>query len=356
MSVRRGLALFIGLTSSVSLIVLFTTVDKSTYTMIVHADKSRLGCVLLLVMLSWFIDAWKLWSVVRAAGERISYKLAVLLNWLRYFGCAITPMQSGGGPFQVYFLFKSGIPIGKGVAITLTSTLMTLLQLGLIVPFALMISPELMQGRRLLQGVFSYVLVFVLVSWVIVVLSLLRPRVIKKWGGAVTLLLRRWGIVKRRRVLRIVRRINREIDNYNRNFRLFFSTGSGYFVAAFALSCMQMFAMFSILPCLIWAMGLPVNFAEAFLAQALFLFILYFVPTPGASGVAEGGGAAIFSYLVPWNIAGVMAIMWRFFTEYLSIGMGALVALRLLGWGGAEELLRADSNDEIPGEDETIDS
>jgi len=81
---------------------------------------------MLLVLSAWVFDAMKLYFVIRAAGERISCKLAVLLNWLRYFGCAITPMQSGGGPFQVYFLFKNKIPIGKGIAITLTSTLMTL--------------------------------------------------------------------------------------------------------------------------------------------------------------------------------------------------------------------------------------
>jgi len=61
--------------------------------------------------------------------------------------------------------------------------------------------------------------------------------------------------------------------------------------------------------------------------------------------VAEGGGAAIFSFLVPWNVAGVMAITWRFFTEYLSIAMGAAVAVKMLGWGMAEELLSTDSEE-----------
>jgi len=342
LSVRRGLAAFIGLSFGVSAIVLLYTVDRSTFQLIGQAHKWRLAIVLLLVLLAWAFDALKLFFVVRAAGERISCKLTILLNWLRYFGCAITPMQSGGGPFQVYFLFKSNIPIGKGIAITLTSTLMTLFQLGLIVPVALFLQPELIQGKKLLQGVFSYVLVFVLVSWFVVVLSLLRPRVIKKWAGGITLLLKRWGFFKAVKVLRLVRRVNREIDTYNRNFRLFFSSGMPMFALGFLCSCLQMIAMFLILPCLIWSVELPVNFIEAFLAQALFLFILYFVPTPGASGVAEGGGAAIFSFLVPLNLAGVMAITWRFFTEYLSIAMGAAVAVKLIGWGAADELLGAD--------------
>jgi hypothetical protein len=70
--------------------------------------------------------------------------------------------------------------------------------------------------------------------------------------------------------------------------------------------------------------------------------MLYFVPTPGASGVAEGGGAAIFSYLVPWNVAGILAIAWRFFTEYISVAMGAFVAVRMIGWEGADTLLKAE--------------
>ncbi len=74
------------------------------------------------------------------------------------------------------------------------------------------------------------------------------------------------------------------------------------------------------------------------MAQAVFMFVLYFVPTPGASGVAEGGGAALFGLLVPWHIAGVMAILWRFFTEYLAIGMGAAVAIHFLGWGVSEQI------------------
>lgn len=350
MSVRKGLAVFIALTFGVSVLVLLSSVDVSTYSFIAQADKSKLLIVCGLVILFWVLDAFKLYFLVYAADERIRYRFAFLLNWLRYFGSAITPMQSGGGPFQVYFMFRAGIPIGKGVAITLVSTLMTLFQLGLIVPLALLFRPEILKGRLLLQGVFSYVVIFVLCSWLLVVLSLVRPSLMKKWAGVTLLLLKRAGIVKPRSVLRILRRICREIDNYNANFRIFFSKGLLLFFLAFLISWLHMFAMFAILPTLVWSLGLQVSFGEAFLAQALFLFILYFVPTPGASGVAEGGGAAIFSYLVPWNVAGILAIAWRFFTEYISIAMGAFVAVRMIGWEGADTLLKAE--DECDEEEE----
>ena len=81
------------------------------------------------------------------------------------------------------------------------------------------------------------------------------------------------------------------------------------------------------------------------------MFVLYFIPTPGASGFAESGGALLFGTLMPWNMAGVMAIIWRFFTEYLSIFMGVIVVIRMLGWGVSEELHQGVSPEEEAQDD-----
>jgi hypothetical protein len=54
----------------------------------------------------------------------------------------------------------------------------------------------------------------------------------------------------------------------------------------------------------------------------------------------RGRRAALFSLLLPWNMAGLMAILWRFFTEYLAIIMGTAVAVRMLGWGLSENIFK----------------
>ena len=343
--VRKGIALFVGISLAVSGAVLASSADRSTLDLLLSAKPSGILLVLLLVVLAWSVDALRFCSLARAADERISFRLGVRLTFLNYFGSAITPMQSGGGPFQVYVLYKNSVPIGKGVAITLTRTLLTLFILGFVVPVAIVTTPEFLAGHHLMQGVFSYVVLFVLLTWGLVVLSLVRPQTVKRLGTTLILFLKRMGFVKPRAVLRTVRRLNHEIDNYSENFRLFFSTGRRYFVFALLCSFVHLLLLFSVLPLLIWSVSLPVHYAQAIMAQSLFLFVLYFVPTPGGSGVAEGGGAILFRLLVPWNMAGVMAIGWRFFTEYLAIGLGAIVALRLLGWGLADELLGGKKDD-----------
>ena len=339
MSLRKGIALFLGITFLTAGLVLFFTVDRETLQFLFRARKAFLLQALGLVILSWFFDALRFMSFARAAGERVGFRLSICLTWLNYFGSAITPMQGGGGPFQIYVLYRNGIAVGKGVAITLTRTLTTLFIVGCVVAMTLVFAPDVLSGSAFVTGVFYYVAVFVLLTWVVVLLSLVYPGLVKRLGKIITLLLKKIGIVKPMMVLRVVRRLNREIDNYTENFRLFFTTGFSFFITGIMLSLGQLFCLWSVLPTLVRAIGLPIRYGQAVLIQALFNFVMYLVPTPGASGFAEAGGATIFRYLIPLNLAGVMAIAWRFFTEYLAIGLGALVALRFLGWGMAEKIL-----------------
>ncbi|HRV99058.1 MAG TPA: flippase-like domain-containing protein, partial [Aminobacteriaceae bacterium] len=179
MTLRKGLVLFLLLSFGVSALVLASSVDADTWRTITNADGRLLLLALVFVGAAWCCDAARFCSLARAAGEKIGFRLGMVLTWLHYFGCAVTPMQSGGGPFQVYVLYKKQVPLGKGIAITLTRTLLTLLILGLVVPVAVFIEPDLLKGKLFLKGVFSYVILFIVVSWVLVLLSILRPLLIK---------------------------------------------------------------------------------------------------------------------------------------------------------------------------------
>lgn len=290
MSLRKGIALFLGITLLSIGLVLFFTVDKDTIRFLFAAKKPLLVKAFCLVALSWILDALRFMSFARSAGERVGFRLSICLSWLNYFGSAITPMQGGGGPFQIYVLYRNGIAVGKGVAITLTRTLITLFIVGCVVAMTLIFAPGILSGSPFMTGVFYYVAAFVLLTWVVVALSLVYPRLVKRLGKIVTLFLKRVGVVKPMMVLRVVRRLNREIDNYTENFRLFFTTGFNYFMMGIFLSLGQLFCIWSVLPTLVEAVGLPIRYGQAVLIQALFNFVMYFVPTPGGSGFAEAGG------------------------------------------------------------------
>ena len=248
-------------------------------------------------------------------------------------------MQSGGGPFQVYVLYKKGVPVGKGIAITLIRTMLTILILTLAVPAALLLDPEILKASPFLKALVFYVFAVIIATWLFVIFTIMRPDLFKKLGKYFILLLKRVKLVKSwRKVINAFKWLDREVENYILNFRLAFNSGKIYLFIAVILSILHLLALFTVLPILMRAVGLEFNYVQTIAIQAVFMFVLYFVPTPGASGVAEGGGALLYGLLMPWNMAGVMAVICRFFTDYTSIFMGVVVVIRMLGWGVTENL------------------
>ena len=338
MSLRKGLIIFILLAFGASAVIIAKSVDHETIRSLLHADRRYLLAALALVVAAWCCDAGRFCALTCAAHEHVTFRLGVVLTWLHYFGCAVTPMQSGGGPFQVYVLYKKGIPIGKGIAITLIRTMLTVLILSLIVPVALLIEPALLQGSPYMKGLVAYVFVIIFCTWTFIGYTILRPSAIKRLGKIMVMWMKKLNFMRTCKVRDCFQWLDREMDNYNLNFRLAFSSGLWWFLLSVLLSVLYLICIFSVLPILMIAVDLPFNYVQTLSTQAVFMFVLYFIPTPGASGVAEGGGALLFSTLMPGNMAGIMAIIWRFFTEYISIFMGVVVVVKMLGWGVTVDL------------------
>lgn len=342
MSVKKGLSIFLLLTIFVSGTVLFFSIDKSSWLIFEQASKFKMFLAFSLVVVVWLLDALKFKLLTRASGERIRYGLALELTWINYFGAAITPMQSGGGPFQMYILYKNGISLGTAMAITLVRTFLTMLILGFMILFSFAMRlqlPDLGWGMR---GFVFYVIAFSLAVWFFAVLSIVRPSLIKRICWKIIAFLKHFGFLGNARVIKMFRKVSAEIDSYNQNIRSFITTGRLYFALGAITASFQIIVYLSVMPCMIRAMGMPVMYVDCLLVQALFLFLLYFIPTPGGSGAAEGGAALIFSIFVPWSVAGMMGVAWRLLTEYTGIGLGALVAMKILGWNVTEEIMERD--------------
>ena len=58
------------------------------------------------------------------------------------------------------------------------------------------------------------------------------------------------------------------------------------------------------------ALGLHANFVDILLLQTLVMFLLYFAPTPGASGIGEVLSAAVMSSYVPSELTPIYILIW----------------------------------------------
>ena len=205
LSLRKGLIIFILLAFGMGAIIIFRSVDHETVRSLLAANKLKLLLALFVVFAAWICDSGRFCALAFAAHERVSFSLGIVLTWLNYFGSAVTPMQSGGGPFQVYALFKKGIPVGKGIAITLMRTMLTILILTLAVPVALMLDPEILKGSPFLKGLVFYVFIVILATWAFVAFTILKPELIKKLSRVIIMWLSRFKFMNsKRRIIKII--------------------------------------------------------------------------------------------------------------------------------------------------------
>ena len=59
-------------------------------------------------------------------------------------------------------------------------------------------------------------------------------------------------------------------------------------------------------------------------------FIMYFAPTPGASGISEGVFGSFFNDILANNHLLLVTFSWRFLTIYLGMLLGLFILQRYL--------------------------
>ena len=83
-----------------------------------------------------------------------------------------------------------------------------------------------------------------------------------------------------------------------------------------------------IIPILLGGLGAEPNFFRAYVMQTIVYLILPYMPTPGASGIAEVGSASLFIAFIPQQLVGLVTFGWRLFTFHLVLLVGGIFAFR----------------------------
>jgi uncharacterized membrane protein YbhN (UPF0104 family) len=81
------------------------------------------------------------------------------------------------------------------------------------------------------------------------------------------------------------------------------------------------------------------------------MFLLYFAPTPGGSGLAEILSAAVMSIYVPRELTPSYILLWRIIVSYLTVGFGSFVFWRLIRSADAEVEPDLLETEELPSGD-----
>ena len=105
---------------------------------------------------------------------------------------------------------------------------------------------------------------------------------------------------------------------------------------AFLESGISLLLLYAMVPMLFAGIGAQLDWLQV-MGRMIFLnLLLYFAPTPGGAGVAEGLFISSFKAFLPLGTVGVAAVAWRIFAEYLPACIGGYFTLKVFGSKGIQ--------------------
>jgi glycosyltransferase 2 family protein len=339
--------IFVGLSIASIAIVLLLTVDQRTWEALSKVNPLFLLPFAGLWWISLSLDAFSLMLYTRGTDEKLKYIPAMRTSTLRIFFNVVTPFTFGGQPLSIVSLRHEGIPTGKASSIVITK-LMTLIALAVIIGItAFLVFHNKISNIAVLNNVF-FVSGFLGVFFVaLIILGFLYPHFLVKLITRAGKLLHALRLVKDTQQLK--RDVVKTVCLARRSFKKYFSHHLGYFIGGTACNGAGYFIQLFLLYLIFYGLGIEMPIVNGIILSAILLFLMTFMPTPGAAGFGEGMFVLLFAATVPKYLLGIAIVLWRFFYQYLSAIIGAISSSKYV----SDMISNRDKNKEISKQDDT---
>ena len=324
--IRHGLRLFFALTVIGLVFVLYRSSFAGSIESLSGFRWQYLLLALALVLSDWLLAGLRIYVFAVKLQPGISFFGCIRAGLANIFMGGVTPSQTGGGPGQIYVLYKEGMPVFDAMVVSFLSAFLgTLLFLPLCsLLFLVFFEPVTVDFRLhyLLSGSFAIFLFFIALA----VAGLVNPGLVKRltrFIAGLILPLNRW--LDRNGYLEAADKI---VDRYNTMMKFFLAKRKSAFVVGFILSAAIYVNKFTIAWVVLRGMGITAPYFEVIYTQLVLIMIFYFAPSPGAAGLAEISAAEIMRGIIPAEYIGAYVLLWRLFTLLIGLAAGAFVMVR----------------------------
>ncbi len=328
--IKRGISFAIGLSVVAIVILVSYSAAPETWVSLCQIKINFLLMALLCLVSMWLLEGVGFGLLIHGVGKFIPFLSLVRIFLASNFVGFVTPFGSGGVPAQIYLLTKKGLSAGESTAVVSTRALLSSWFFGIIGPVAFfLLRPHLSLKSSwidffgpTLVALFLFTLLFLYLLW--------RPQK----GGYLASACCNWSPLVRcfgtERMKRIQTSIAHEIEKLHQGLSLLFRSNFLMVLAVAGCIILCWLLLFAIAPLLLLGFGVKINVVQVLFYQFVLFFLIPLSPTPGGSGAAELGFAALLTSLVPKHLLAVFVILWRFLTYYLNLLVGGIILVLFL--------------------------
>lgn len=313
----KRLAVLLALVAVISYCVIYFTIDINTFRNLLDFKPWSIAAAFFSVIIGLFLDGLRLMELIKISDEKITRLQTARVVFGNYFLALLTPGFSGGAVAQLMFLRHARIPMGKAAIIVIVRTLISIAFLFICMPFILLSDDGVLpwiSNELLLMFSIAAILIIALLAW-----AMINGR----FDNLAIFIAKRISRKRGRKLLTFYRG--------NKKAILLLSSSPAAMVKVFIISGLSLIALYCVVPFLLMGLGANVNWILA-MGRMIFLnLFLYFSPTPGGSGIAEGGFVLLFNTIAPQGTVGIVAVVWRLLAEYMPFVVGFYYSLKTFG-------------------------
>lgn len=299
------------------------SITRENFSIIFDAS---IGSILLALVVIFLRDAGYVFRIREITDKKLNWTRAIYVIILWEFSSAVTPSIVGGSAVAVFILHKEGIQLGKAIAFVMVTAILDNLFFVIGAPIVLFFAQgnifpeshvlELRLGKSLnLIFWLSYSL-YALYSLIMAGALFYRPRVFK------------WVLLKIFSI-RWIRKWKYNASEYGdqiiESSKELQGKKAGYWITITLATIFIWCSRYLMLNALISAY-VDLSFMEhvlVFARQIIMWIVMMISPTPGSSGTAEFFYAQ-FYYEFLGNYTFITSILWRMFTYYPYLLLGAI--------------------------------
>ena len=313
---RRGIFMFV-LLFAVSLGIIYYTIDLEAIKTITTFNGESLLIAIVALALGMYFDGLRLQRLVKIGGYHLSIQAVLRVIFSNYFMAMLTPGASGGAVAQVLVLRSYDVPISKGTPIVLIRTVFSIMFLVIMLPIVFLYdSIEIPYISRDMLLVFSFFAVLATLLGTYLLQTLYMRKFVYN-------LAQRFKAHKTKDWLA-------KLETLNQGLALLYKKPTQSFIV-FIESGLSLLCLYCIAPALMFAFTTDIPIITILDRMILLNLILYFAPTPGGTGIAEGLFIFLFASFVPSGTIGIIAVAWRVIAEYVPFFIGMYAVLTLYG-------------------------
>ena len=320
--IKTGLTIFLIITTISALALLYRGVDKDTWASLRQIRLEYGLLALVFMVIYWCLNALRFQILVKGLGDHVSFWNSFRAFVANLFLGAVTPFQTGGGPLQIYILSRAGVTIARAFSACLVGAMLTILSLVSSTIVVLLFAKNLgFEFGQFMSAIFSTVSLIFLLAMALFILSLFKIELFKKIIG------KSLNFLTRGRSS-LAERVMGGLDQYSECMSIYAKARKRTLFYAFLLAILSISTLNLIAPLILAGLNVPHAVPQVFLIQFILNFIVYFSPTPGGSGIAEFSSYWMMTSFTE-NMLEIYTLIWRFFTNFIGVGLGGLIVLTL---------------------------